>query len=244
MMQLPSWPQNRPERIIRAIIADAQAARSHVSLFEHSDPIDPKYDQMSERVEASHRLLAMRLKELEGVIISDPELEIWTSEGSFSSLFFELARRGIPRSDLDSRLNTSLFWGVASDSVSMEYSSDAGGSRYHYEFNLPVNVGKLASLPPLPAFCLLLEDILWSFEEWSNFATKHIFEREVLQKLYLLKLVRFVSGKGLDGGPAGGNIDPDSDGGAGVPRRPMPPHLVGGAENDIPEPEEVEVVYE
>lgn len=235
-----SRSDNRPAQIIESMIQVAGRARTLLAAVKGFELGDPMREDLRARIEAARLVMSGLIRELDAVIVASSELRILCSEGDIATFLYILTTNGISRSYLDSRLKIDVYSGVAA----AEGHRDPNGLRYFHEFKFPVKVETLMVLSPLEALKLTVDDICDSIETKSNFASKALYDREILQKLYLLKLVRFEPGKAAESDFPADNTDPDSGGGAGVPRRPFPPHFVGAAENEIPETENAEAVLE
>ena len=92
-----------------------------------------------------------------------------------------------------------------------------------------MDILEVQSLAAVQMYAKVVTDVLVCVENSDNYVSKRRFDRYVYKKV-LAMLFAIES--------AGGRFDRDDDGGqesdAPVPRRPIPPHLTGEAEEAIP----------
>jgi hypothetical protein len=152
---------------------------------------------------------------------------------------------GVRRRFIDSTVGVELFCQPPNSGE----TDNPNRARYSYKFNRDVDCFAISQMSGVQLYALFLSDIIESASNDLSYKTALDFDHDVAEKvialMYALKVAWRVyhSEEGRQDGenepPAqhfdlgGGFGDPDG-GGSGVPRIPLTPQLIGGAENEIP----------
>lgn len=157
-----------------------------LDLFPEDDPIR---DEMMEIVNDARGNLTRRLAELRDKIEANRAHFLGTDYNEFKSYALDMVARGYPRRNLDSMMKLNVFLSVAE----AEGFADPNDLVYRYEFHAKSHKEDLTSLESRDFIVALVDDVLNSVRDDSNYKSKYIFDRNVFQKFIAVMFVNYAT---------------------------------------------------
>ncbi len=157
-----------------------------LDLFAEDDPLRA---EMMEIVEDARGNLTRRLEELRERIDAQKAFFLGTDYEEFKAYVVNMIKRGQQRRTLDSMMKLDVFSSVAE----AEGYSDPNDLPYQYEFNAGIDLQEIMNYPPRPFIVTLLQDVLQSVRDDSNYRRKYLFDRNVFQKFIAVMFVNYAT---------------------------------------------------
>ena len=207
--------------LLQSLQTDLALIRGALVTHDQLSPDDPARAELTALIEETRGDLIQRWRAYAAV----PPARSRLSLGTFKDVAINVMLTGLPR----------LSFGCLKDYAVFAIAAEAN-PRYMYELAEPIDVFGVQALPPDRAFALFLADVLSSAENSANYASKRLFDRNVLMKFVTLLFAMESAGcrfndRDQDDDDANGSDSGD----APVPRRPIPPQLTGESAEILPE---------
>ncbi len=160
------------------MLNDCAVIRTTFETFDLFPADDPIREEMQEIINDARANMRRRCRELRADIYALNVLDRPLDIEEFSKIARILLVTGHPRCRLDAFMKVNVFQSIANQ----EAGENEPALMYCYELLPPVTTPTAVAMSAIRLTTVIFEDLLHSIETNGNYASKHVFDRNVFQK--------------------------------------------------------------